>query len=574
MSDGIFGSPFFASLNRQSGRDTRRQWLVLLVACLLVAFAWFGSLELRGLFIPDEGRYAEIPREMLASGDWVTPHLNDLKYFEKPPLQYWLTAASFRIFGEDEWTARVPAAMLGFLAISMLAFTCVRLKRATTGLLAGIILASSWAFFLGAQYLTLDMTLTAFLTMALCSFLLAQREGASAAQRDRWMLVAWIAAGLAVLSKGLIGIVLPGLAIAAYLALDRDWQLLRRLNFRAGGPAFLLVATPWFIVVQQRNPEFFHFFFIHEHLERFTESGHHRAGPWWYYLPVMIGGLMPWTAAMVRECLDQWRTWTRQRGEFCVERFAGIWAAVTFVFFSLSHSKLPAYVLPAFPALAIVLAAAIQRQPRQTLAWSAWTTLLLAAALLVSIHLLPGSDKFAALGQDAQGAIPWLYAATALLILTAMAAILMVRRAHFATAIGFLVVGTLGCWSLVFEFLHAADESLSSERLIENLTHGQRPFRPGTRFYSVGQFDTSVPFYLGRSLTLVATRGELGPGIDAEPQKVIASMQEFEKIWRTQPTQAYAILQPASLVTLRQHGLPVHEIVSDNRLTVVSRLPK
>jgi 4-amino-4-deoxy-L-arabinose transferase-like glycosyltransferase len=135
--------------------------LLHVAVALFVVAAWFGSLELRGLFIPDEGRYAEIPREMLATGDWITPRLNDLKYFEKPPLEYWMTALSFREFGEDEWTARLPSAMLGFFAMLMVGYTGCRLWDARTGALAATTLGSSWGYFLAGQYLTLDMTLIA-----------------------------------------------------------------------------------------------------------------------------------------------------------------------------------------------------------------------------------------------------------------------------------------------------------------------------------------------------------------------------------------------------------------------------
>lgn len=168
--------------------------------------AWFGSIELRGLFIPDEWRYAEIPREMVATGDWVTPRLNDLKYFEKPPLQYWLTAMSLTAFGDDEWSARLPNALLGFLAVLATAFTARRLWGPEGAISTAVVLGSSWAFYLPGQYLTLDMTLTAFSTMALCSFLLTQQAGAQG--RRLWMCLAWVSCAFAVLSKWLIGVVI------------------------------------------------------------------------------------------------------------------------------------------------------------------------------------------------------------------------------------------------------------------------------------------------------------------------------------------------------------------------------
>src|SRR3954453_12841688 len=192
---------------RSGSRWVKR--LVFAGVFLFVAGAWFGSLELRGLFVPDEGRYAEIPREMLASGDWITPRLNDLKYFEKPPLQYWMTASSYLLFGEDEWTARLPAALNGFLAILMVWYTGRRLWDIRTGTLSATLLIGSWAYFLAGQYLTLDMTLTACLTFALCSFLLAQRQ--DGIHRNKWMVAAWLATALAVLSKGLVAVVLPAL---------------------------------------------------------------------------------------------------------------------------------------------------------------------------------------------------------------------------------------------------------------------------------------------------------------------------------------------------------------------------
>ena len=277
MAETSLESP---SAINQPWRTTGNPWFrrILYVAVFLfVASAWFGSLELRGLFVPDEGRYAEIPREMLATGDWITPRLNDLKYFEKPPLQYWMTAVSFRLFGEDEWTARLPAAMAGFFAMLMVGYTGYRLWGARTGALAAAMLVGSWAYFLAGQYLTLDMTLSACLTFALCSFLLAQSEK-RVARMNAWMVAAWLAAALAVLSKGLIGAVLPAMTLFAYIVLRRETTLLRRLNPLVGTALFLLVALPWFVAVQLRNPEFFHFFFIHEHFQRFAESGHNRPG--------------------------------------------------------------------------------------------------------------------------------------------------------------------------------------------------------------------------------------------------------------------------------------------------------
>lgn len=549
----------------------QRGKVVLYVSMVLIILvAWFGSLELRGLFIPDEGRYAEIPREMLASGDWITPRQNDLKYFEKPPLQYWMTAVSYRLFGEDEWTARLPSTLFGFFAVLMAGFTGYRLWGLQAGLATAAILGGSWAFFLAGQYLTLDMTLTACMTFSLCSFLLAQREGTTPSSHG-WILVAWVATALAVLSKGLVGIVLPALSLFAYIAIRRETALLKRMRPLAGGALFLLIASPWFIAVQYRNPEFFKFFFVHEHFQRFAESGHNRPGVWWYYLPIMILGLMPWTPVLLKTGIDWLREQHPRVSGFSPALFCVLWATVIVMFFSASHSKLPAYVVPAFPAVALAIASRIQTRSTDSLKWAAYGVSLVGILFLVLTALLPGTAKFSALGSDAIRQIPQLYWAEGILIASGIAALLSARGGRFATTGVILMFGTFAFWQLVFDFLYDIDASLSSERLIERLTENRRPFHPELPFFSIAQYDESVPFYLGRTVTLVNHIGELGPGIDAEPEKAIPTVEQFERIWLAQKGQAYAIMRPQEFDQLRQAGLPMAAVVSDKRLAVVSR---
>ena len=543
----------------------------MLALVLLAAMAaWFAGLEHRGLFIPDEGRYAEIPREMLASGDWITPRLDGLKYLEKPPLQYWLTGLSFRLLGEDEWTARLPSALLGFLALLLVAYTGARLWGARSGALAAVLLGTSWAYYLGGQYLTLDMALTAFLTCALCAFLLAQAES-EAKRRNVWMAVAWAAAALAVLSKGLIGVVLPAGALLAYGAFTRETGVLRRLNPVAGIVLLVSIAVPWFIAVQQRNPEFFDFFFVHEHFRRFAEAGHQRPGAWWYYVPILLLGLMPWTPAFLREAMNWLRRPRRLAAGFSPEAFCAAWIGVILVFFSASQSKLPAYILPAFPAIALALASRLRFEAAGSLQWSAWGTLLAGAALTVVVALLPQSSTFAALGDEAAAQTGWLFAAAGALAAAGAAAVWSVRARRTAVSLAILAAGSLASWNLLFQFLHGVDDRFSSEQLIEALTADRKPFHPELPFYSVAQFDTSVPFYLGRTVTLVGTRGELGPGIDAEPGKAIATVELFEERWREDEDQAYAVLPPQTFAELRQKGLPMTQLLANKRLVVVSR---
>src|SRR5438128_1780532 len=237
-------------------------------AFLVCALTWFAGLEDRGLLSRGEGRYADIAREMLDSNDWVTPRLNGIKYLEKPPLQYWATAGAYAVLGVDEWTARLWPAYTGFLGIALMAFAGFRLAPRSPWLPTALTAAGCWGYFLGGQFLTLDMGLTFFLTVAMLSFVLSRRPDVSPSAERSWMILAWAAVACAALSKGIVGIVIPGLALLVYIAVERDVSLLRRLHWVPGLCVFGAIVLPWFILVQQRNPEFFPFFFIREHSER------------------------------------------------------------------------------------------------------------------------------------------------------------------------------------------------------------------------------------------------------------------------------------------------------------------
>ncbi|MET0731578.1 MAG: glycosyltransferase family 39 protein, partial [Casimicrobiaceae bacterium] len=280
-----------ATSNDTVGALHRSVWTLV---AIVMSVVWFALLDVRKLQHPDEGRYAEIAREMVVSGDWVTPRLNDLKYFEKPPLQYWATAAAFKVFGEGEIPARLYTAFCGLVAILAVFFTMRRLRTRLPALVAVSVLLSS-PYFLGlGGIVTLDMGLTGWLTLAVGAFLVAQARARDERERRRLMLVAWAAIALAVLSKGLVGLVIPAATIFLHCLVHRDWRLLRRLEWGRGLAVFLLIAAPWFILVSRENPEFARFFFIHEHFERFLMPGHRRVEPWWYFPVLVFVGLLPW----------------------------------------------------------------------------------------------------------------------------------------------------------------------------------------------------------------------------------------------------------------------------------------
>jgi len=324
----------------------------LLLVALLFALPYFNSLGKYPLLDPDEGRYAEIPREMLESGDYITPHLDYVKFFLKPPLFYWMVAASYKTFGISEFSARFPATLCGLLMILLTYHIARSLFGRREGLLAAAILGTSCGYFICSRLTLLDMPLSLFMTGALGFFLL----GASGERRKSLYFHLFFACmAFSVLAKGLIGVMLPALIIFLYFLIKRRWGLLREMHCLTGVPLFLLISAPWFVLVSLRNPDFFQIFFIREHLSRFLTRVHGRHEPFGFYVPMFFLMMFPWSFFLPSVAARLWKA--RKDPGAGVRLFIIIWAAAIFIFFSLSESNLVTYIIPVFPAVAILIAA-------------------------------------------------------------------------------------------------------------------------------------------------------------------------------------------------------------------------
>ena len=557
---------------------TLPRWAWFLIAAV-AGIAWFAALDHRRLQHPDEGRYAEIAREMAVSGDWVTPRLNDLKYFEKPPLQYWLGAAAFDAFGTDEWTARLVPALAGFLGVLVVGFTAGRLAGATAGAYAGLgLLGCIWHIGM-SQFVTLDALLTFWLTVALCAFLLAQQPGAPPVATRRWMIVVYAALALATLTKGLVALVLPGAALVLYTLIVRDAGPWRRLHVLPGLVVYFAITTPWFVLVSRANPEFAQFFFIHEHFERFLSTGHRRTGAWWYFVPYFIGGLTPWPLAWAATLVPSWRQSTASANGFRWERFCLVYAAFVFVFFSVSSSKLPSYILPMFPALMLVFGAGLTRLPARMLGGFALFGALLAVALFVGFVV--GWPQLAARFADERTPIglfmafaPWFQAAIAIFAAGALAAAAAFRRDTPRTrtiGIALLSLSTLAGFQVAFaghDAFRPTRSAFDILRAAEKVEGGA--LKPGAPVYQVHGYDQTLPFYLGRPTTLVAFVDEFALGLEAEPDKGIADEAEWIRRWDTLP-QGYALMPKSNHAELQAKGVPMRVLAADPRRILVAR---
>jgi 4-amino-4-deoxy-L-arabinose transferase-like glycosyltransferase len=558
----------------QGRRAYRAGWLPWVV----LASAWFATVQVRALLDPDEGRYAEIPREMLARGDWVTPRFDDLKYFEKPPLQYWATAAIYAGAGLSEWSSRLWAFGLAFACLPLIFAWTARLYGHGSALAALTALAASPLFEIIAHLNLLDAGFTLWLTATVLAFTLAQTAARGSAGERRWMLAAWAAAALAVLSKGIVVGVLAAGALIAYTLIERDTLTWRRLHPAPGAALFAAIAAPWFIVVSARNPSFPGFFFVHEHFTRFLTTVHQRIEPWWYFLPLLLLGVLPWLVPLSRAVRGAWNEPGGARGPapaaaapgsvasdtptapFRPLRFLLVYAAVTLVFFSASSSKLAPYILPMLPVLA-ALTGAYSPDPRPLARHAA--RIGAALALIVAAGLLVYSarrNNFVS-----HQALAWALAAA--VVAVASAAVSFVRRAG---ALGLAMATTLGA-SLVWQSLLCEYTVIPPSRSARELVGAVRPFvNADTPLYSVGQYRETVSPYLGRTLQLAGYEGELQFGLREEPQRRM-SLEQFAARWSA-ASSGVAFFDPGVWDAWRRRGLPGRVIAADNYTVAVSRM--
>ena len=538
---------------------------MLLVAVVI----WCGNLEYRKLSLSDEGRYSEISRYMAASGNWITPRLNGIKYFEKPPLQYWTTAAAYRIFGEHHWTARSWPALTGLFGIVLMYFVGARLYGKTAGLYTALVLGSSVLYGALAHILTLDMGLAFFLTLALAGILLGLDPRADAKTNRRWLHIAAAGCAFAVLSKGLIGIALPGAVVVLYMLIKRDFGLWRRLHLVTGGLLFVAITAPWFIAVSWANPEFAWFFFVHEHLQRYTSTIHQRYQPWYFFIPILLAGILPWLLTLI-EALMNVRNHLARDNRFDPQLFTLLWAGFIFAFFSASGSKLPSYILPIFPALALIIALHLTCMSGRTLAWQLAPVGALAVAGLIAT---PYTVRLASAGIPAElylAQMPWLYAASATLLIGMLAAILYAWRDKLTPA----VIACAFTGLVTTQLMVMSEDGLSPAHSTYHLAKALTPhLHPDAPFYSVRTYEQTLPFYIKRTVTLVEYQDEMAYGLRQEPRLWVPTLGEFVQLWRVHDY-ALAVMSLEVFDELQRASLPMQLIARDTERVFVRTPPR
>jgi len=346
---------------------------------VLAACIYFAGSSGYPLLDPDEGRYAEIPREMLESGDWIIPRLNYVEYLEKPPLFYWCTAAAMALFGPHEWAVRTVPAVAGFLTVVLVMMFGSRLFGQRAGVMGGWVYLTSVIPLILARLPIIDGLFALLLTATWMTWWEGYQAPAGP-RKARWFMASWACLGLAVMTKGIAAIALTGWIVFAFVVVRSDWHGLRSMCWIRGLLIFSAVVLPWHLTASLRHPDFFHFYIIVQHFGRLVSEEHAR--PFWYFLVILPFGMLFWTAIFFPAAVAALRRsrtvvrlpWVRTRDGATIRKaprrpsdlsggakgegalFLVIWVGAVVGLFTLSRSKLVPYILPAYPAMALLIA--------------------------------------------------------------------------------------------------------------------------------------------------------------------------------------------------------------------------
>ncbi len=518
----------------------KRQIFMALTIALTVVL-WMSTLSVRPLYEPDEGRYAEVPREMFVSGDWVTPRLNGIKFFDKPPLQYWATASAYTLFGPSEWTARIWSALVGLLGALAAWWAARSLYDTRIGLASALVLIGAPLWILGSNLTTTDIGVGALLGSAALVFAVAYQN-----REPRLYPLIWLLVGLAFLAKGLIALVLPGITLLLYGAVTRQFSAFFSARFWRWSLLAVAITMPWFVVVSQRNPEFLNYFFIHEHFARFSSSVHERDKPFWFFLAVGAAGVLPFMGLIPRAIALRSRSAQATPG-FDARLFLSLWVVVVIAFFSISRSKLPLYILPALPPVAVLLAYRSMTAARPTLAASFLAMPVLGVAIAVLLWHPTMSNAVLKLNISNPASLhTWGAITMGILVIGGFLAFGIALRGHRLCAVAVASLATLA----------SLQAGLMASRAFGSLSikplglEAKAASRVNTELFNVGQIDRGLAFYAEREPIIVGARSELDLGFSVEPDKWIANEEAFAQRWLT-PGHKLAVMRHETFHRLR-----------------------
>lgn len=549
-----------------------------------VSFLIFGVCYLmnavdRPFAVPDEARYVEIALEMARSGDFITPYLNDIKYFEKPPLFYWIQAIIFQVLPINGFSGRLGLGLFSLATLFVVYKGMWRLtKEVRVSWQSMIILGTSLFFFAMGHLVTLDMGFTCCVTLSLMAFIVGHYTDPdtenSQRQRRRWIWLSASGAALAVLAKGLAGLALPCIVIAVWLTMAGRWSKLFPLYLPSSLGIFFLLVLPWHLAVAYKNPEFAWFYFIQEHFLRYTTSVHRRSGPWWMGISSLLLGLTPWGWIFLHrgvlfvkgilcsssENLTKYKI--DKKGSLSL--FFLIWTVCIVGFFSISDSKLVPYFLPALPGAAMFTALQLKNDDQQcshhfTDFLGQGILFVILGASCLAVHVLGAQTHwYKAYVFIVLGVIFYLCAASYFLFLKRT---LPYNEVFRLTSF----IGLLLC--LAVYWIGPLFQRPDSRKLVEIVKN----IDPD-RVYQYATYIYDFPLYLGKTTPLIEWKGEMAYGLDyhtqpTTPYRTVKSVfQEIEqgKLSTCLVMKAYALDYLASKPSDFKKVVPPYGVICYN----------
>lgn len=512
-------------------------WLTLLFG-LLFGFR-LGSYPLGN---PDEGRYAEIPREMVVSGDWITPRLNGVNYFEKPPLMYWTTAAALLVLGPSEWAMRAVPALFGLAGVLLTYAAGRRLYGRDAGIGAAAVLGTSLLYFTIAHIILLDMAVSVLMSATLFCFILAVHEPPGA--RRRWLFYGlYASSALAVLTKGLIGVLVTGAVMFLWLLVFNQWKRLRPMHLPTGLALFLVIAAPWHLLAAQHNETWVHRYFVYEHWQRFMTPAASRPGAWYYYIGIILAGLIPWVGFLGSALRDRLQGGWKARAANGAAWFLVTWVLFIFLFFTKSQSKLAPYILPVFPALAVLigawLAKVLQEEKPHRLRLGLGIFSFVCGLLAVALWMVvtrPGLVRMGA--AQAQQLAPYAHVMAGVLVIGGVVAPWLAKVRGVRSALTGVFV-TMATFFAALQFAAPFIQKPGTQELARQV---KAQVKPGDRVLHYHEFFHDFTFYAGRVVDLVDFKGELELEEDAAARASgrFPDEAEFRRQW-TGPTRMWVV---------------------------------
>lgn len=557
----------------------RTFWMDIFWLALLFAPIYFLFLGNRPFATPDEARYVEIPREMLATGDWITPRLNGVKYFEKPPLLYWIEAIFQYVFGLKEWAMRLPIVLFGLTGILSTYAFGQRVFTRQTGLYAAFILGSSCLYFVMSRLIILDMAVSLFVTLSLFCFYIAQQEITEKRRRIFYALFTLFSA-LGVLTKGIMALAVPGMVIVLWATYNRRWHAIFPAYLPSNLLLFLIIAAPWHILASIKTTEFAYKYFIVEHVLRYTTTIHLRHQPVWFFMPIIIGGFLPWSPLFLPAFAKAFRDRYMHANTFLL-----IWTAFVFVFFSISQSKLIPYILPLFPPIALLLGNLVHDWLTNgtTKKWP--LKYICGLSFLCGIAAWQAYRFFPELSTNKAALAPYVKALS-LCFFTISACSMRFRTSKNYLAVWKcnhlfpllksnlgvrLCAIALASLSILFVLIPASPyiQRPSLNTLVYIALYNRKP---GEQLASYMAYFQDLPVYANEIVTVVDTKGELEFGTTIEDTRSwMMSREDFKKRLKTTTAPIWIFVRDNSLNHLKNDnpGITFREIAIDNGVYLV-----